>query len=774
LLAGIVAAVALGSAVWLLTSPSHESSVHPSVRSAAASGWLPVACLGVFALIVLACYGTPIRDIAIFGVYVTLGLAVPGMLWVRLLRGRTAHVAEDMALGLGAGYCIEIATYVVARAVGAPLLFLLWPISTLAIFAAVPALRRYWRGDAARVQMRWSWSIAAILGYLLIYSAGTFFVSHHLTGTDTPYVDMPFHLALVGELLHHVPPQIPYVSGVSVSYHWFFYADAAATSWATGIEPVTLLYRLSGLPMFVTFVVLTATTAQRLTACNWSGPVAVAVALFGTVASPYAWAGKPVFDTQTLALTWISPTNLLGLALFASILPVFIDLVQADANPPRRYWLLLVLLVFGCAGAKASLLPLLIVGILAVVAGVAIRHHRLHRRAAVGLAAAGIGLLLAEILLYRGSTGGAVIGLDSLRSLPVVDLAGAHGADGLSSFILPMVGLLVALVLWSFLWAGAYGLVAGRRGSDADAPILLLAGAGAGALGVVAMMSYPGLSQVYYLTAAAGVFGILSAVGIARVTPPRTHYLPLAICVSAAALIGAVAVLLIRKLGPTVAPTFAKDHLASVLLPIAAPILALVGMVCIAGLVLRFASPRRSVLQGAIPLLVIAVAIGFSLPNVVGVLESPMTYSSQGNLAVPGDGIAAARWLRDHSDTNDLVATNLHCALYTMDYATCNPISFWVSAYTERHVLVEGWAYTTKSAILSSGQVAPFWDQALLAANDAAFADPSGAAVAKLRDSYGVRWLLADLSGANADSLGLYADLRYRKGSFGVYELRAP
>ena len=129
-----------------------------------------------------------------------------------------------------------------------------------------------------------------MLGYLLVYSAGTFFAQHHLTGTDTPYVDMPYHISLIGELRIHVPSSIPYVSGVPLAYHWFFYAEAAATSWATGIEPAALLYRLSGPPYFAAFVVLTAHAARRLTGGWWTGPVAVAVALFGMVAAPYRWA----------------------------------------------------------------------------------------------------------------------------------------------------------------------------------------------------------------------------------------------------------------------------------------------------------------------------------------------------------------------------------------------------------------------------------------------------------------------------------------------------
>jgi hypothetical protein len=85
-------------------------------------------------------------------------------------------------------------------------------------------------------------------------------------------------------------------------------------------------------------------------------------------------------------------------------------------------------------------------------------------------------------------------------------------------------------------------------------------------------------------------------------------------------------------------------------------------------------------------------------------------------------------------------------------------------------VLVEGWAYTPKVKAYTD----PFWDQPLLEANDAAFTDPSAAAEATLRDTYHVRWLFADVTMANADSIAQYADLRHREGNFAVYELRRP
>jgi hypothetical protein len=766
-----IAGVAL--AILGVALRSQRSRMLPRMRAVASSGWLPASILAACATVVLAAYDTPLPQVAIFGAYVTVGIALPGMLWVRLLHGRAAHISEDLTLGLAVGYCVEIATYIAARAVGAPLLFVLWPISTLVVFTAVPALRQHWRGGGTQAPIWWSWSLAVMLGYLLVYSAGTFFSVHHLAGTDTPYVDSPYHLALIGELVHHVPPELPFLSGVPLDYHWFFYAEAAATSWATGIEPLTLLYRLSALPMFVVFVVLTAATAQRITNRWLSGPIAVAVALFGTVAGPYRWVGSavfnpqgwnvPVFDTQTLSLTWISPTNLFGLALFAAAVLCFIDLVRADTSVSRRQCLLIAVLVFGAAGAKASLLPLLIVGLLTVIVGTAIIRRRVHRSSVAGLIMAGGGLLLATGLLYGGKTRGLVVGLDSLRSFPVVGLTGAADAQGISNFVMPFFGLLIAIVLWSFLWSGMCGLLAPGQGSSPYPAILLLLGICAGALGAVTVFSYPSVSQLYYLTPAAGVFGVLATVGISRVVPARTHYLPLLVCVCIAAAVGAAAVLAVAAIGPASAPTLVTAHLSGVLPVIILPILALIGIVVTAYIALRSVALRSRVVSGAVPLLVIALAMGFSLPNVAKVLATPINGKSLTGVTIPGDGISAARWLRDHSGPDDLVATNLHCAWYTTDYGSCNKVSYWVAAYSERRVLVEGgWGDGS------------FWDPALLAANDSAFTNPSVAAEATLRDQYGVRWLLADLAGANADAVGRYADLRYREGDFAVYELLGP
>lgn len=751
--------------------------MRPSLRVSPASGWLPAALLGLVTVAVLIDYGTPLPEILVFAAYIAFGIAVPGMLWVRLLRGRASHISEDLTLGLVTGYCLEIATYVVARAAGAPLLVLLWPALTLLAFAAMPRLRRWWRSDGTQAPVWWSWSLAAMLGYLLVFSAATFFAQHNLTGTDTPYVDMPYHLSLIGELRNHIPPSVPFVASQPLAYHWFFYAETAATSWATGVEPVTLLYRLSGLPMFVAFVVLTATAARRLTGGWWTGPVAVAVALFGTVAELYAWAGTPIFDTQTLGSTWISPTNMFGLALFAAAIVIFLDLVEPVRWTQRREWLLIGLLVAGLAGAKASLLPLLIAGLVFVVVGVAIRGRRLQRSAIVGLVLALVGLGLAVILLFRGSTGGLIIGLDLLRAYPVIRLLGAQGARGWASVVLPGVALLVALFLWSCLWAGAYGLLKRRSRSLDDPRIMFLLGICAGALGAVILFSYPGFAQAYYMRGAAGAFGLVTAAGISAIVPTVAGRRVVAWVLLAAG-VGLVAALVIHALGPGRAPTLARAHLPGTLTAIAVPLLALLVITALGSVLFTRLARDRADLHGSAPLLIVALVMGFSLPNVAAV-ASPSVGATTPQVIVPGDGITAARWLRDHSAPGDLVATHLHCLGQVGASGPCDARHFWVSAYSERHVLVEGWAYTQMSISharqlgVDSNHVA-FWDPALLTLNDSAFTDPSAEVLRTLGADHGVRWLFADTTTADSAGLGQLADLRKRIGDFAIYELRRP
>jgi len=96
-------------------------------------------------------------------------------------------------------------------------------------------------------------------------------------------------------------------------------------------------------------------------------------------------------------------------------------------------------------------------------------------------------------------------------------------------------------------------------------------------------------------------------------------------------------------------------------------------------------------------------------------------------------------------------------------------LSFWISAFTERRVLLESWGYTVRA--VDSGGVSRFWDPDLLAANDNAIyaTTPDGLAWLRAR---GVHWIVVDRRyGHESPDLANLAALRWNGADIAVYEL---
>ena len=155
-------------------------------------------------------------------------------------------------------------------------------------------------------------------------------------------------------------------------------------------------------------------------------------------------------------------------------------------------------------------------------------------------------------------------------------------------------------------------------------------------------------------------------------------------------------------------------------------------------------------------------------------MPAPWQRPAESGATIGPGGIAAARWLRSHSSPDDLVATNAHCRL--PDRPVCDARTFWLSAYSERHVLIEGWAYEPRSLQRARELdlpfcCLPFWDQDRLTTNDAALEGDEDA-IAALRTRYGVRWMVVDDRAPNrVGELAQSAAVRWRSGAYAVLEL---
>jgi len=192
--------------------------------------------------------------------------------------------------------------------------------------------------------------------------------------------------------------------------------------------------------------------------------------------------------------------------------------------------------------------------------------------------------------------------------------------------------------------------------------------------------------------------------------------------------------------------------------------------------------PGRRAWRRAAPLACASFAIG------LGLLTGPVqaldldSKVRAGDLAsdtpageiAPG-GISAATWLREHSSPDDVVATNSHCRFPAP--RRCDHRAFWISAYSERQMLLEGWSYTSRSSELAAraGVPVPFlsyWKPDVLMANERAFLKPTRDRLNQLRRKHHVRWLFVDKRfGVDLAALERLADLRLDRSNYAVFRL---
>jgi hypothetical protein len=758
------------------------------------SGWLPAGLVFVLAVVLLLRFHTPAWDVVKYLGYLGYGLALPGTLLWRAIRGAPRSFVEDVALGTALGYAVEIPVYLGAAALGVPWLVAVWPAVVIGLFAGVPSLRRHGRRtDAPRARTGEAWLTAALVAVVLGWLAATFFVRTALTGPASrlPYVDLLFQLALAGEAKHHVPPRIPFVDGEPLHYHWFAHAHLAASSTVTGTELAVLLFRLSILPMAVVGLLGLGALAARLSGRSWAAPVAVALAgLVGTL-SPYAWQSAAFGEMKLVTdRLWQSPTQTYGTLLAVPAVLLVTERLRGRPGPALAQWAAVALVMGVLAGAKATFLPILFAGAaLAVAVGVLVRRT-LDRAALAALSLAGVTLAFATFVLFGGASQGLLLEpLRTLRLLPAT-VATLLFRDGAGTLVEPLWAQLaiaaLAVLAWCAKGAGVAGLFAAQERWQ-DPAAAFLAGMVVASVGVALLFTHPGGSQFYFLVSALPYLAVLSAWGLtALVAPERTSWrVQLALIV--AALAAAFVCYLVMRAGGAVPPRPATSGgRDGTVFALVTPYAGLAAVLAVVGVLAWLLRRRLAPLAGVTAALVVALALGFSVTATV--LEGDRLVRSETSTGfgyrprpLPGharpiaaDGVAAARWLRDHSDPDDVVATNTHCHASYRGF--CDNRHFWISGYSERRVLLESWGYTARAlAEIDDGEpfyYVPYWRPELLAENDRAFRHPSAATVGALRTKHGVRWLFVDERyDTPPPELDRYATVRYRGIDVTVYEL---
>jgi hypothetical protein len=298
------------------------------------------------------------------------------------------------------------------------------------------------------------------------------------------------------------------------------------------------------------------------------------------------------------------------------------------------------------------------------------------------------------------------------------------------------------------------------------------------------IMAHPGVSQSYFLRSVAPYLAVLSACGIGALVPEERANRKVAAALAGAALFGGVLAFAVVRLDDAAAP---RGDRGTVVIELLKPMAAIGAVLAVAAVALFLARRKVPWLRGIAVALIVCAITGLGLaPSSERILDLSKAQAEHprfvpvapGDQPTPRGGIEAARWLRDHSEPRDILATNTHCRKVVKQY--CDNRHFWIAGYTERRVLVEGWGYTP--AIMAeawTGKGAYFfldyWDPKRLEDNERAFQQPSKESIATLRDKYDVRWLIVDgRYDKPSPELGTFATERYRSSDVTVYELPDP
>ena len=751
---------------------------------------------------------------------------LPGVLVARGLR-TPASLVEDLAVGTTVGFVLQLAGWALLTLAGVQHLLVAWPLLIVAPFAAVHALRSRLRPVRypSRLHPASAWGLVAACMVPLVTMAQSMAGSHLPNRANSWYQDDYWHLALTAELMRSLPPDLPQVAGQPFFYHWFANAHVAAMAHTSMVELPVVFARL-WMPFVVfTGIAMIAVAGRALTRRAWPGVLAALMA--GTQAAIWpAW--FQLFGTSVFNVNRPSQQFSISLMMLA-LLPLF-DLCRRGRRGARN-WGLLAIALIGCSGAKSSVLPVIICGLL-LAAAVSLLVQRSRLPGLLIALAMSAAVMLATLPLTSGGSAGVKVQLlSSIRGTrPWALMMG--GSPPVSLELVPpgleRAGAPLLLLLLLISYAVAYGwLIAGLATlSRRNMAGWLLLGIGIAGWSAMMLINQDGFSQVYFMSSAIIGWYLLTAAGVhqawdrARQVAGVRHS-------AAAVLLGLLAgwylVTLARRLaGPVPDPSRINASIAIGLAPVVVAMVvavlvargrplawlgfvagllgaslphraealwsgllpggsltlhALVALIGLGALVVltRQASDRRA---GGLAAAGLAALIVVSAPSMVMAARDSHARPASLELTrtVTAAETTAARWVQANSSRDDIVATNVHC-LAKVTHPFCDARSFWVGAFTERRVLLEGWAYTAEAHRahgVDGRRYAnqPFRDPELFRLNEAAFTNPTPEVLAEMH-ALGVRWLFADTAAAPVSAdLAALAEEVFSEETVTVYRLR--
>ena len=693
------------------------------------------------------------RDLLAYTAWLGWSATVPGILAWRAVdwRGRPAPGAEardrhtgrlfqDVVLGTVLGVTLSIPAYLVAVALAPPLLVVGWPLLVL-VPGVLTARGRsiLLRRQAEPTPAWWSWTLAALMLYVVAFSAETQWLTRPLTPASLRSAVR--RRALPPGPYHRAPTPLPGRSAVRRRH-------------AAALPLVVLPVRSRGVlgqrgrtrrpapPR-------AAGDAERAAAAGRShGGIAPERASLGRARR----LGRPLHrrhDGRAGVDPGQAPVG--GLRGVAHL--QLADPGAGEPLPPLRgpagglrgaarrpqHWVTVSVVMLAVAGSKSAMLPLFVAGLAGTALVMLVVRRRFPWRVA-GLAALSVAVFAVATVVFYGSGSRAM----TFSPYQIVD---AHAAllfmadtEQVSETSVRVALSIVYVACAAATIVGGIGLFA-RGGWRRPVPWVLL-GCWVAGVGALFLLRHPSFGQAYFYRSGAVPAAMLCGLGWARAVGHVTRRR--AILVAGSLAVGLVWAYVVAAITSDHMPDGrqARPDLDQLMVSFGVPLGLSVGGVLLATVVLhevgrataRSDSPRFGSPRPGEPLLVaVSLVLGMCLVATLAFLttlaEDPTLPATRTTVIKPG-GIEAARWLRDHSTPEDLVATNAH---------TVGPRGlakdfrhFWMSGYSERRMLVEGWAYIPPESVGLSLRRdhqpqlrSAFWKPEMLRLNDEVFTRPT-------------------------------------------------
>ncbi len=742
--------------------------------------WLAVAAVAVW---VLRLAGDPVVDAVVYGGYWLIAIVVPGVLLQRVLQGSRSLV-EDVGFGAVLGLAWQLVGWFVFTGLQLQVLLWAWPLGLVAVFALVPRLRRHLRVRGAEpVPLAWSWAAAASLALALLV-----LYWHWLRDTELPprtrlfEADLWFHLSINAELTRTIFPEIPYIAGQPLTYHWFANVHMASGQMMTGIDSAAILLHIWLVPMVILLFLLTCGLSRWLSKRWWPALIA------GTLTASLPVAVSVSSANVGVALTPIihaSPSSIYAGIVILALARSTLALLREGRS--AAVWLSVWALTLLAAGTKPTVLPLCLAGTVFALIYLAVHRQALAAVVRVLLTLA-TGLVIGGLLVMGGAAGselrlfGYFRGIKEFKTATgdnsVLGVTGGWAVPGvLDSGLLGWLlaaALVVSLVVYHL--PSLLGVLHfSTRPKSSDVTVWWLIGVVLASYGPLLLIDHMGSSQKYFIVASFPIGMVLTCHAITNVAPRQLDFRSRWLLVGSF-LVGALGAIASAVL-------FGQAHWRDIkvaLVDLVTPTVLLVAsLACLLLLRRLIATSGRN--KVAALLLVAALVLGWSVPNALALTLGNARPDVSPTVATAGPVLAAAkqraaRWLATQGNIDDVIVTNAHCFQIVVRRG-CDARSFWLSALAERRVFLEGWGYTSENATTRVRpdvdyrfQPSP-WPQRLQRSN-AAVSAPTPTLLRRLRQRHRVRWIFADKTvHMPAPALKGITALRYENRAVAVYEL---